>query len=109
MPGSVGRKDAGALLPPGVFAGEQREAGRRAGGGTRIARAEVDALLRDAVDIWRLHRGRAIAGDVAIAEVIGVDQDDVRLLRGNQREGKKGEEPDGLHGARIRKVHRKPS
>ena len=56
--------------------------GTRASGRGAVARFEIDPLLDDAVDVRRLHGGGAVAGHIPPAEVIGIDQDDVRLLRG---------------------------
>ena len=58
--------------------GEQRVARRRAGRRAAVAVGEPQAFLREPVDVRRLDRGRAVAAEVAVAEVVGVDQDDVR-------------------------------
>jgi hypothetical protein len=53
---------------------------------------EAQALAREAIDVRRLEPGRSVCGDVAVAEVVGVDQDDVRaVLGGGARSG------DGQH------------
>src|SRR5678810_553693 len=43
---------------------------------------ETKPRLGEAIDVRRLNRRRPIRGDVAVAEVVGHDQDDVRLFLG---------------------------
>ncbi len=75
---SVAGQDAGARLAPRIFAGEHRVAGRRAGGGRRMCVGETDAFARQPIDVRRLDARGAVGGDIAVAEIVGVDQDDVR-------------------------------
>ena len=61
---------------------------------------EIQPLLRQPVDARRQPRSRPIAAHVAEAQVIGVDQDDVRRLAG-AGEGPKDREADGKHDVRA--------
>ena len=98
---SVAGQDAGALATPGVFARQERIARGRAGRGRAIAGGEACALHGELIEI----RGRdglgAVAAEVAPADVIGVEQHDVRraLIRGKDREdarqGNQGQEAHG--------------
>ena len=84
----VAGQDAGARLAPRIFAGEHRVAGRRAGGGRRMRVGETDAFARQPIDVRRLDARGAVGGDVAVAEVVGVDQDDVRPGLGCRHRGR---------------------
>ena len=42
---------------------------------------EADAFAREPVDIRRRHELAAIAAEIAVAEVVGKNEDDVRLWR----------------------------
>ena len=82
-----GRRDASA---GGVLTGQDARARRgaqRAGG---IGLRESDAAGGQPVEVGRLMILAAEAGEVAPAQVVGEDQDDVRLVRGEGRE--RGEE-----------------
>ena len=46
-----------------------------------IAGLPLDCSLRQAIDMRRLHAGSAVATDIAIAEIVGIDEDDVRSRR----------------------------
>ena len=74
----VARQDARPLLPPGILAGQQRIPRRRAGRRRRVGVGEVQPLPRQPVDVRRQPRSRAVAAHVAEAEVVGVDEHDVR-------------------------------
>ena len=43
------------------------------------AKARLKPLLREAVQVRRLMQFRAVAAEVAPAEIVGEDEDDVRL------------------------------
>jgi len=90
--------DAGAVGP---VTGEQSAAGRRAGGSDVVV-VEGDGLGVELVDVGSLDPGVAIAGEVAVALVVGDDEDDVGLLRWGEEweaSGKEGED-DTLHGGK---------
>jgi hypothetical protein len=81
--------------PPDVFAErilarEQCIPRRRANRRRRMRVREPPPLVREPVDIRRLHLQRAIAAEIAIAEVICEDEHDVRLRR--EERGAKGDE-----------------
>ena len=82
-----GRGDAGTGR---VLAGQDARASRRAerAGGIRLR--EPDAAGGQAIEVGRLMILAAEAGEVAPAEVVGQDQDDIRLICGDGR--KRGEE-----------------
>ena len=81
QPGVAGQ-DAGPLLPPGVLAGEQGIPRRRAGRRRRVGVGEVQPCLRQPVDVRRQPGLRPVAAHVAEAQVVGVDEHDVRAVRG---------------------------
>ena len=74
---SVAGKDAGAFLATRVFTREHGIARRRAGGGRRVGVGKAQALSREPVHVGRADPGRAIAADVAVAQVVGQDDDNV--------------------------------
>ena len=63
--------------PQGVFAREQSVARGGARGGAGMGIGEAGAAARQAVNGRRLHTGGSIARQVAIAEVVGQNDDDV--------------------------------
>ena len=73
------------LLPPGVFAGQQRVARGRAGRGRRVGGGEAQALRGQPVHVRGLDPRGAVAAEVAVAEVVGQDEDDVGLVRQPRR------------------------
>ena len=70
-----------ALQPgsPGVAAGEDAVARRRADGRDRVRIGEADALLGECVDVrrWDLAALRVVGVHVAVAEIVAEDVDDV--------------------------------
>src|SRR6516164_3367139 len=76
-------QNAGAALPPGIFAGHQRISRGRTGGRWRMRIAEAHALFRQPVDVWRAHACGAVAAHVPVPKVVGVHVDDVRPPRGS--------------------------
>ena len=69
-------------IPPRVNSGEKRVAARRARGGRRVAATKTQSVFRDAVKIRRAQR-RTVSGNVAVAEVVRNEHDDVRTFCGN--------------------------
>ena len=62
---------------------------------------EPHALVRERVEVRCLDDGMAVAGEVAIAEVVGEEEDEVRLRRerktGNEERREKGKrEEEGV-------------
>ena len=78
--GGVPRQDPRPFLAPGVLAREQGIPRRRARGRSGVTVGEPQSLLRQPVDVRRLDPRRPVAADVAIAEVVGINQDDVGSL-----------------------------
>ena len=74
-------RDAGALLAERIFAGQERVARRRADRGHRVRVGEAQPLRGEPVHVGRLDFGRAVATEVAVADVIGQDEHDVGLAR----------------------------
>ena len=75
LPGRI----AGAGLAPGVLAGEHRVSGGGAGRCRRVGVGEPETFAGKAVDVRRLQAPCVpIRRDVAVAQVVGVDEDDVR-------------------------------
>ena len=83
--GGVAGEDARPLPSPGVFARQQGVAGRRAGRRRRVRVGEPQALPRQPVDVRRADPRRPVTPDVAVAQVVGIDEDDVRPLGGGRQ------------------------
>ena len=66
----------------GVLAGHEAAARRRADGAAGVGLGEAHALGRQAVEVGRLDALLAVAAEVAVAEVVGQDEDDVGLGAG---------------------------
>ena len=88
-PGAERRLELEALL---VAACDEARAGRGAGRAVRVEVGETHSLADEPVDVRRAEVGAAVAREVAVAHVVGHDEDDVgparRLLRvreGGQR------------------------
>ena len=77
----VARQDAGSRLTEGVLAGQQRVTRRRAGSRRRMGIGEAQSALRQTIDVRRTDRPGTIGRHVSVAEIIRVDQNDVRLRR----------------------------
>ena len=80
---------------------EQGRARRTAHGAGGVALREPHALVRERVEVRCLDDGMAVAGEVAIAEVVGEEEDEVRLRRerktGNEERREKGKrEEEGV-------------
>src|SRR5262249_36699415 len=77
LPARPGRpSDAAALVvPPADEGGARWRAVRSVG--VRVGQA--DTLARQAIEMWRLRVGHAVAADIAISQVIHDDEHDVRL------------------------------
>src|SRR3546814_2471020 len=60
---------------------------RRAGRRGRMRVDEARPARRETVHVRRLDRGRAITAEVAIAEIVGVDDDDIGLAARRGRQG----------------------
>lgn len=68
--------------PPAVTSREQAIAGGRADGRGRVRVGEPHAFSRQAVDVRRGNLGlRVVAGDIAVAEIVGKDKNDVWRTR----------------------------
>ena len=78
-----------ALLPA---AGHEAGARGRAHGGIGVEIGKLHALGREAIDVGRLDVGRAHAAEVAVAEIIGEDEDDVRFRQARRGRGGRGGE-----------------
>jgi hypothetical protein len=82
--------DAGVA---GVEACHQRAAGRGADGAAGVDLGEAGTFGGHAVDVWRLDFLLAVAAEVAVAEIVGEDEDDVgRAALGENRDGEGGQE-----------------
>ncbi|MDX2151639.1 MAG: hypothetical protein SFV54_12955 [Bryobacteraceae bacterium] len=75
--------DAGVAC---VEAGHQAAAGRRADGAAGVGLGEAHAFGGHAVEVRGLNVSLAVAADVSPGEVIGEDEDDIRLGAGLCRE-----------------------
>ncbi len=98
--GAIGGCYAGVILAEGVGAGEEGEAGGGAGGGGAVSAGEAEAFGGEAIDIWGVDVGGAVAGHIAIAQVIGHDDDDVGFgagvgVVGGEEEAQEQEEDEG--------------
>ena len=63
---------------PGMFAGDEHAARRRADGVAAVVAREAHALRGQAVEVWRLDFFLPVAAQLRVAEVVGEDEDDVR-------------------------------
>ena len=74
---------AGEVRSPGVTAGEEPIPRRRADRGIGMRIDVAHAFTREPVDVRRRDAALGIErADVAIAEIVGIDDDDVGLVRG---------------------------
>ncbi len=64
-----------------IPARDQRQPRRRADRGVRIRLQKAHAVAGDAIDVRRLQIGTAVARDVGVSEIVGHDEDDIRLRR----------------------------
>ena len=69
----------GDVQPGRVFAGEQGGTRRRAHGARGIVLREFHAVARELVDVRRFVELAAVAGQVGPAQIVGEDEDEVRL------------------------------
>src|SRR5439155_15054795 len=67
---------------PGVQPGHEGAPRRGADRAAGVALGKADALARQPVDVWRLDLRLPVAAEVAVPEVVGQDEDDVRFVRG---------------------------
>ena len=74
------------LLPPRVAAREECAPSGRAGGRGRVGIGEAATVLRELVENGRLHEFRAVATEVAVADVVSEDENDVRFFRRDSRD-----------------------
>lgn len=61
----------------GVFAGEEPVAGRSADGGGRVGVGKAFSFGGQPVDVGGFEFGGAVAAEIAVAEIVGEDEDDV--------------------------------
>ena len=79
----IARQDTGARLAERILAGQQRVARRCAGRRRGMRIGETQSGLRQAVDVRGADGLGAVRGNVAVSQVIGVNDDDVwTRLRG---------------------------
>ncbi len=81
----VARQDASAGFTPGIFAREQGIAGWRARGGCGVAVGEAQTFTRESINVRRVYSRRAVTTDVAVTEIIGIEEDDVGLVGTRER------------------------
>ena len=77
---SIAWSHIGARLAPSVFSSQKRITRRSAGRGYGVSIGEANTLVCQFVYIWCLHILCTIASQVAIAEVVGKNYDDVRMF-----------------------------
>ena len=85
-------RQSGACGQP---AREQSRARRAAKRRCRIRIREAQALARHLVEARGGDRGRAVAPEIAVAEVVGEDNDDVRIRRAHRARWRFGGAEDG--------------
>src|SRR5437660_6166446 len=81
----VAGQDAGAPFSPRILASQQAVTRRRAGRGCAVGIRETESFICELVDVRRHHLRRAVATDIAITKVVGVDKHDVGTIRRGQR------------------------
>ena len=69
-----------------IAPGHERDSRRGADRGVRVGLEKAHAGRSQAIDVRGGKIGPAVAGDVRVAEIVGEDEDDVRLLRRRLRE-----------------------
>ena len=74
-----------------VLAADEPCTGRRAGRAVRVGIGEPDPLAGESVEVRCPHIGCAVAADVAVAQVVHDDEDDVRPVSAALRVGRYGE------------------
>lgn len=84
-------------MPRTVASGHEAGAGRGTVSRSGVGLGKGHAFLGEAVDVGSLIVSRTLAGEVSVAEVIRVDEDDVGSL--GFHEGKRGEEEEIDEGA----------
>ena len=101
--GGDGAEDAELIVghagADGVASGHESGAARGADLGGGIELREAQAFGGHTIQIRRLDRRVAVAAEVAVAEVVGQDDDDVRLRGGVGADGERDEQgqQQGLH------------
>ena len=91
----VARRNARPRLPPRIFPREERKSRRGANRRWSVRVSEAYPFARDAVEVRRLHALRAIATQIAIADVVGQDENYVGLRRHSCRARVKDRERKG--------------
>ncbi len=76
----VGRRDAGAFSAKRIGSRQQRISRRRAGGSRAVAAGESQAFAGSRSMFGVLQRRCAVTGNIAVAEIVGHDDDDVGLF-----------------------------
>ena len=61
----------------GVESTQERCTGGGAICGSRVSIGKGDAFLADSVDMGRFVIARALAGEIGVAEVVGIKEDDI--------------------------------
>jgi hypothetical protein len=85
----------------GVFSGHQSAPRRRAHGAPCICLGETHSFGRKAVNIWRLYQFLAKAAEIAVAQVVRQNENDIWPRsrgsggRGMQRQKTRAEEANG--------------
>jgi hypothetical protein len=64
----------------GILSREQRGARRRADRAVRVKVVEPHPVADQCVDVGRFEVGRAVAGEIAVAQIVDEDDDDVRTV-----------------------------
>ena len=73
----VAGRHVGAGTPPSIFARQQGVARRSAGGGHGMGVGEADAFGCQAIYVGGTDTLCAVAGQIAVSQVVGIDEDDV--------------------------------
>lgn len=80
--GRVAWEDGGVFTPPSVFARQERVAGGSAGSRGGVAVCEAEASAGEFIEVGSFEGGAAVTTEVAVADIIGEDEDDVGVLGG---------------------------
>ena len=104
--GRVAWKDVRAFLSEGIFTGQQRISGGGAGCGGGIGAREAQSLGSQTVDMRRLDRGCAVATEIAVADVIPVNENNVGIgSDGGTHIPRQQERQQTEDGANLRRLH----
>jgi hypothetical protein len=67
-----------------------------------MAVGETPTFFRQAIKVWRFNFGRAVTAEIAITDVVGVNQNNVRTVGGCENSTARDDKPDDQPTQRTR-------